>query len=319
MQQNHYSLNCFIGVDVSKLHLDIFVGAVNTHHRIPNTTRSIRAWLKKHASAEVCIVFEATGGYEKTLQNALQNYPHIIAKRIHPAQVKSFARALGTRAKTDKIDAEMLARAAAWLGDDLPDTTAPAYAQHLRELLMRKDQLQRTIHAERCRMKMPELSSMVARSLKKSLKHLHALLAEINQHISELIATDTTLKARSNRLQQVKGVGKQVAATVMAFLPELGSVGRKEIAALAGLAPITRQSGSKTGRGRAYGGRQPLKKALYMAALVGIRYNPTLKAFYQSLLHKQKPKMIALIATARKLVTHLNAIEKYALINENNS
>jgi transposase len=312
MQQNHSSLNGFMGIDVSKSHLDIFDGSTATHHHIPNTARSIRAWLKKHATVEACIVYEATGGYEKTLQTALQSHAHLNPERIHPAQVKSYARALGKRAKTDKIDAEMLTRAAAYLGDDLHDTTAPDHAQLLRELLMRKKQLQEMLHAEKCRMQMPELPPMIARSLTTSVKRLQHQLDDINQHISECIRAEKTLNARSKRLQQVQGVGEQVAATVIAFLPELGTVGRKEIAALAGLAPITRQSGTSTGRGRTQGGRQPLKQALYMAALVGIRYNPTLKNFYQSLLQKQKPKMVALIATARKLVTHLNAIEKNA-------
>jgi transposase len=316
MHQINDSLNTFIGVDVAKLHLDIFVGATVTHHRIPNNVRSINAWLKRHAPAGTCIVFEATGGYEKTLQKALQKHENFMAKRIHPAQVKSFARALGKRAKTDKIDAEMLARAAAWLGDDLHDTTAPTDAQLLRELLMRKTQLQQTLHAEKCRAKMPQLPTVIAKNLAKAVQQAQALLAEINQHIRDVIAAEKALKQRSERLQKVRGVGEQVAATVMAFLPELGKVSRKEIAALAGLAPITRQSGSSAGRGRTYGGRQPLKQALYMAALVGIRHNPVLKAFYESLLQKQKPKMVALIATARKLITYLNALEKNAHKNE---
>ena len=310
MHQNQTSLNSFIGVDVSKLHLDLFVGSTGEHHRIDNTLRSIRSWLKKQASTEAYMIFEATGGYEKTLQTALRDHPHLTPKRIHPAQVKSFARALGKRAKTDKIDAEMLARAAQWLGDDLHDTTPSADIQQLRDLLMRKTQLQETLHAEQCRAKMPHLSPLIARNLAKAIKHIQNLIVEINQDIHAHIAAQRAMKERSERLKTVRGVGEQVAATVMAFLPELGTLSRKEIAALAGLAPITRQSGSMKGRARTGGGRQPLKKALFMAALVGIRHNPVLKTFYQSLLEKQKPKMVAIIATARKLLTYLNALEK---------
>ena len=306
--------NHFIGIDVSKLHLDIFVGATQAHHQIHNTPRSIKAWLKKHATSGACIVFEATGGYERALQTCLKERDDLSPKRIHPAQVKSFARALGKRAKTDKIDAEMLAKAAAWLGDDLHDTTPPDEAQMLRELLMRRSQLQEMLHAENCRAKMPHLPASIARSLAKSITTLKHLIETISQDISSLIAEQKALKERSNRLQQVVGVGEQVAAVVIAFLPELGLVDRKEIASLAGFAPITRQSGSGSSRGRTQGGRKTLKKALYMAALVGIRYNPVLKAFYQALLKKQKPKMVALIATARKLVNHLNSLEKNARI-----
>lgn len=142
----------------------------------------------------------------------MQKHENLTAKRIHPAQVKSFARALGKRAKTDKIDAEMLARAAAWLGDDLHDTTPPADAQLLRELLMRRSQLQATLHAEKCRTKMPQLPTIIARNLAKAVKQTQTLLAEINQHISALIDAEKTLKARSERLQKVHGVGEQVAA-----------------------------------------------------------------------------------------------------------
>jgi transposase len=304
----------FIGIDVSKEHLDIFVHPLSTRARVDNGAKSIAKWLKINAPSGAIVVFEATGGYERTLQKSLKKRPDLLPQRIHPAQVKSFARAFGKQAKTDAIDAEMLARAAQQLGDSLHNTVAEENIQELRDLLARKAQLQDILHGEQCRAKLAELSKTVLADLQSNIDGLKKRIIAITEAAKKLVEKNKLLKEKAKRLQAVVGVGEQVAMTTIAFLPELGQVNRKKIAALAGLAPITRQSGKGAGKAHIRGGRQPLKKALYMAALVGIRYNETLNAFYQSLLAKRKPKMVALIATARKLLIHLNALEKNAQI-----
>ena len=302
----------FIGIDVSKAHLDIYIHPLSKQFCIDNNAKSISKWLKNHVQPGAVVIFEATGGYERTLQKEILKHSDITAQRIHPSRVKSFARAFGKQAKTDAIDAQMLARAGEQLADSLHNTAICEVTQELRDLLARRTQLQDILHAEKCRSKMECLSKVVIRDLKTHIAYLKKRMAAIEDEVRALIAAHPALKTRSQRLQNVVGVGEKVAMTLLAFLPELGTVDRKKIAAIAGLAPITKQSGKGAGYARTKGGRQPLKKAIYMAALVGIRYNKTLKTFYQSLLEKRKPKMVALIATAKKLLLHLNAIEKNA-------
>ena len=312
MTEHMPSDKIFIGIDVSKLHLDIYIYPTGIVSKIENNAVAITHWIQKNAQHAATLVFEATGGYERKLLNSIVFQPHLTPLRVHPSRIKSFARAMGKRAKTDAIDAKMLALAAVQLGDSLQNTTAPAPVQELRDALMRRAQLQDILHAEQCRVKMDELSPFVVEDTKKHIEHLKESIEKIDKFALSLVDAQPELAARATRLLTVTGVGKQVMLAVLAFLPELGRVTRKQIAALAGFAPITQQSGRSAGRAFTHGGRQPLKKALYMAALVGIRYNPTLKAFYDALLARKKPKLVAIIACARKLITHLNAIEKNA-------
>lgn len=305
----------FIGIDVSKEHLDIFVHPLSIRVRIDNAANTISAWLRNHAPSGATVIFEATGGYERVLQKSLAKFPDLVARRIHPAQVKSFARAFGRQAKSDTIDAEMLAKASQQLGDLLHDNAPDETIRELRDLLARRQQLMDMLHAEQCRSKMECLNKAITADLKSNINNLKKRIDNIEQETRRLAEQDKLLQERYLRLQKVDGVGKQVAMTVLAFLPEIGKLDRKKIAAIAGLAPITRQSGKSSGKARIRGGRQMLKKALYMAALVGVRHNKVLKDFYQSMLKRQKPKMVALIAAAKKLLLHLNAIEKIAQIN----
>jgi len=313
MPNNHHEHNkIFIGIDVSKATLDIHIHPQATNFTIKNDAKSIVEWIKSSAPKYATIIFEATGGYERILLKILTKHPNLLAKRIHPSQVKSFARAFGKQAKTDAIDAEMLAKAGIFLGNLLHDTTPENEIQELRDLLARKAQLQAMLHAEQCRVKLESLNKAVVADLKSNINALKKRIFSIESAASALIAQNNYLQKRADRLQKVVGIGAQVAMTVLAFLPEIGKVDRKKIASIAGLAPITNQSGKSLGKARVQGGRQMLKKALYMATLVGIQYNHVLKTFYQSLLEKRKPKMVAIIATARKLLLHINAIEKNA-------
>lgn len=312
MSQNQSPEKPYIGADVSKHTIDFFNSLTGEYNTIANEKASLKRFFKtiKHPAI---IVFEATGGYERKLSTLLETLPHLERLRVHPSCVKSFARALGSKAKTDKIDAYMLAMAAKTMKDTFLDTTPPHNVQALRDLLNYQKQLEATLHAEKCRLKMEDMPDIVLKEIKTHIIFLEKHIQKMKKEILKLVGEDKNLSQRYERLQEVVGVGTAISVCVIAFLPELGRVDRKQVASLAGLAPHTRQSGTKTGRAFTQGGRKELRKALYMGALVGVRHNAILKAFYQRLVNNGRPKMVALIATARKLLIHLNAIEKKSL------
>jgi len=309
MPHNNIVEKPYIGADISKQTIDFFNSQTGEYNTISNDKSALKRFFKVLKDPAI-VVFEATGGYERKLSTLLEAYPHLERLRVHPACVKSFARALGSKAKTDKIDAYMLAVAAQTMKDTFIDTTPPQNIQAIRDLFSYQKQLESTLHAEKCRLKMEDLPNIVLKEIKSHCIFLEKHIEKIKQEILKLVHEDEALLQKYKRLQGVSGVGSVIALSVIAFLPELGHVDRKQVASLAGLAPHTRQSGMKTGRAFTQGGRKELRKALYMGALVGMRHNVVLKAFYHRLVDNGRPKMVALIATSRKLLIHLNAIEK---------
>ena len=293
-------------MDIAKLNLQLHLAG--RIHDLPNTAIGHRRLLKllaAHVGAHV--VCEATGGYERDLVAAL-HAAHVPVSILNPARVRHFARATGQRAKTDDLDAAVLTA----YGQALqPKPTAPRteQEQQLAELVRRRVQVLEILVAQRQqaeRLTVPALrrqAQSLVRRLERDVKQIEAQLKELCTHAS-------TLDERVQKLEAITGVGTLTALGVLAELPELGTLNRRQVAALAGLAPHPRESGQWHGRRRIGGGRAPVRRALYMAALVAAHSNRQLKAFYQRLRAAGKPAKVALTAVMRKLIVLMNHILK---------
>jgi transposase len=295
-----------VGIDVSKDRLDVAMrpsGEVFMVARNAAGLEQLVARLK--ADPPYLVALEATGGFETVAAAALAaaGLPVVI---VNPAQVRSFAKAIGQRAKTDPIDAAVIAHFAAATQPEprpLPDEAT----QMLADLVGRRRQIIEMIGAERQREKRVTLPRL-RKSIVRLLKALEKELASLDADIDDAVRGSPAWREKEDLLASVPGIGPTIARTLIAELPELGQLGRKEIAALVGLAPFTRQSGQWRGRSFIGGGRPPVRSVMYMGALVASRHNPVLKAFFDRLIAAGKPKMLALVAVARKLLTILNAI-----------
>jgi transposase len=298
--------NIFVGIDVSKDRLDVAVrpsGEKFVVERNPAGLESLAVRLQ--ALSPRVIALEATGGFETVVAAALSaaGLPIVV---VNPAQVRAFAKALGQRAKTDPIDAAVIAHFAEATKPEprpLPDEAT----RLLADLVARRRQILEMMGAERQRekrMTIPRLRKSIARLIKALEKELTSVDTDIN----DAVRGSPAWREKEDLLASVPGVGPVIARTLIAELPELGQLGRKQIAALAGLAPFTRQSGQWRGRSFIGGGRTAVRTALFMGAMVAKQHNPRLKAFFDRLVAAGKPKMVALIAVARKLLTILNAI-----------
>lgn len=296
----------YIGIDVSKDRLDVAatspsVGAFQVTRNHDGLAELVDRL--KQAGAER-IALEATGGFETVVVAALAaaGLPVVV---VNPAQVRAFARALGKRAKTDPIDAFVIARFAEATRPDVRPL-ADAETEALADLVNRRRQIIAMIGAENQRLK--RASARTAKSIGRLLKALEKELTDIDQDIGDSIRRSPNWLEKVELLKSVPGIGDQIARTLIAELPELGRLDRRQIAALVGLAPWTRQSGEWRGKSFIGGGRAAVRSALYMGALAAARYNPALKAFRDRLVALGKPKLVAIIAVARKLITILNAL-----------
>jgi transposase len=253
------------------------------------------------------VAVEATGGFETTTAAAVAGagLPLVI---VNPAQVRAFAQAMGRRAKTDPIDAEVIAR---FVQAVKPEVRAlpSAAEQLLSDLIARRRQIVQMIGAEKQREKRLT-EPRVKRSIVRLVAALQKELNDLDAQIDDEIRGSPAWREKEALLRTIPGVGPQISRTLLAELPELGRLDRRQIAALAGLAPWTRQSGKWKGKSFIGGGRAPVRTALFMGALVAARHNPVLRTFNQRLLDAGKPKLLALVATARKLLTILNAMVK---------
>jgi transposase len=294
----------FIGVDVAKDWLDIH-DPVGGPRRIENTPRSVRAFAQRSARQGAWIIFEASGGYDRLLREALEAFD-VRFSRVNPRQARDFARAMGVIGKTDRVDARLLSEFGVRLRPARTLPLAPArralqaQATRRRQLVeMRKQEatrLQQTADAEA----RADIRSLVA--------VLDRRIAKLETRMTEIIAQDLELTEADRRLQTVPGIGPVVAATLIAELPELGQLDRRRIAALAGLAPIARDSGKRIGRRTIGGGRPIVRTMLYIAALHASRRSVAFKAFRNRLETAGKPVKAAITATARKLLSVLNAM-----------
>jgi transposase len=294
-----------VGIDVSKDRLDVFVRPGGEAFWVSRDAAGLEALVARLAALKPRIVaMEATGGFETvaTASLAAAGLPVVV---INPAQIRAFARALGKHAKTDPLDAAVIAHFAEATGVEarpLPD----ADTERLADLVARRRQIIQMIVAEKQRQR--RASKRMQKSIARLLKALQAELSEIDTDIDEAVRGSPAWRAKEDLLASVPGVGPVVARTLIAELPELGTLDRRQIAALAGLAPWTRQSGQWRGRSFIGGGRASVRSVLFMGALSATRYNPALKTFHQRLILAGKPRMVAIIAVARKLLTILNAI-----------
>jgi transposase len=295
-----------VGIDVSKDRLDVHVAPADEVFFVDNDAAGIEALAARLSGLGAALVaLEATGGFERLAAAALGAAGLAVAV-VNPAQVRSFADAMGKRAKTDPIDAAVIARFAAASGT-VARPLADAQTRMFADLVARRRQITAMIVAEEARLK-----RAANRQLKKSIIRLLAALRRelesLDGEIDDQIRASPLWRIKENLLSSVPGIGKTIARTLIAELPELGSLNAKQIASLAGLAPFTRQSGKWRGKSFISGGRSQVRAALFMGALVASRHNPSLKAFRDKLVARGKPKIVAIIAVARKLLTILNAI-----------
>lgn len=296
----------FVGIDVSKDRLDVHVRPSGEAFAVTRDGKGLEALVDRlRTLPPTLIAVEATGGFETIVAAALAAAALPLAV-INPAQVRHFAQALGKRAKTDPIDAEVIARFVEAV-KPAPRPVPDEQARLLAELVARRRQIIEMIVAERQREKRAE-NVRVRKSLARTIKTLEKELPQIDGDIDTLVRGSPAWREKEDLLVTFPGVSNTLARTFLAEVPELGTLNRREIASLAGVAPFTRQSGRWKGKSMIGGGRAPLRAGLYMAALSATRYNPPLKGFYQRLLSAGKPKMVALIAVARKILTILNAM-----------
>ena len=295
-----------VGIDISKDRLDVHVLPADQAFAVARNGEGLAELvdrLKRLAPALVAV--EATGGFETMVAAALAAAALPLAV-VNPAQVRHFAQALGRRAKTDPIDAAMIARFAEATRLE-PRPLADEATRFLADLVARRRQIIEMIVAEKNRERRTDVKH-VKKSIGRVITALEKELASVDADIDDTIRGSPAWRVKEDLLASVPGVGPITARTLIAELPELGSLDHKSIASLVGLAPYTRQSGQWKGKSMIAGGRKSVRSALFLAALVAARHNPTLKAFRQRLVDAGKPKMVAIVAVARKLLTILNAI-----------
>jgi transposase len=295
----------WIGIDVAKEWVDVARVGERTVARFANDAAGLAALVSTlHEQAPQRVVLEATGGYERAAVTALQAAGVAVAV-VNPLQVRHFARSTGKLAKTDALDAQLLAL----FGERMQPEPRPqpdATSEELASLLARRRQLLEMQTAERNRR--ATVAPRVRDGLEAHLDWLAKQIAELDREVQETLAEDPTTKAKATVLRSIPGIGPVVAATLVGLLPELGTLDRRQIAALVGVAPLNRDSGQRTGGRRIWGGRGIVRAMLYMATVSGIVHNPLLKPLYERLCARGKPTKVAMVACMRKLVTIANAM-----------
>lgn len=294
----------YVGIDVSKRYLDIFDESLGVPERIANATQAITQIVARWR-CDVLVVFEATGVYDLELRDALSQ-AGIRFARINPARARDFARASGQLAKTDPIDARMLAAFARALQPATEPAANPA-RKALAGLAKRRDQLVLMRAQEKNRRSEADDRAMATR-IGRLIEVLDGEIAEIEADISALIKAEPEISDDAQLMRSLPGIGPVACMQLIAQMPELGKAGPKQVAALAGLAPFNVDSGAFRGKRKIAGGRKRVRNALYMAALNAVRRADPFKTFYARLRQAGKPAKLALIAVARKLLTVLNAI-----------
>ena len=297
-----------VGIDVSKATLDLWLYPSGKSWQAEHSPAGMSALAEELVALEpAVVVVEATGGLEVSLAVALGS-ARLPVTVVNPRQVRDLARATGRLAKTDKLDAQVLAQFGAMVQPSVRPLPEAA-RRELRALVARRQQLLEMITAEKNRMRWT--TPGVRHRIEVNVRWLQAQLKELDRDQGDFLRSSPLWQEEAKLLQSVPGVGPIVTATLIARLPELGSLNRKEVAALVGVAPFNRDSGTLRGKRTVRGGRGPLRKALYMVTLVATRYNPVLRNFYQRLCAAGKPKEVALTACLRKLLVILNSMFKH--------
>jgi transposase len=295
-----------VGVDVSKARLDVFVSPGGQVGAVGNDEAGVAELAGKlEPLAPSLVVLEATGGLERALVAQLMaaQLPVVV---VNPRQVRAFARSLGRLAKTDALDAKILALFGERIRPALRELPEPD-TQALADQLARRRQLVEMLTMEKNRLQQAHLGA-VRKNLKEHIEWLKQQLRASDSGLRQAVEGSPAWQAKRDLLEEVKGVGDITALSLIGLLPELGTLGRKQIAALVGVAPFARDSGTLRGRRTVWGGRAAVRTVLYMATLTAIRWNPVLRAFYTRLREAGKLKKVAIVASMRKLLTILNAM-----------
>jgi transposase len=297
----------YVGIDVSKERLDVCLLPEGELFAVANDQEGIDillGWLQRMPPK--LVVLEASGRYERPAAAAIAaSEAQIAVAVVNPRQARDFARATGKLAKTDRIDAEILARFAEAVGPR-PSVLPDEEASTLQAILARRRQLLEMLLAENNRLQIA--ASAMAKRIRVHTKWLEKELKRTDGDLDEAIEASTSFKENETLLRSVPGVGPVLARTLLAELPELGTLTHKRLSALVGVAPFNCDSGQRSGKRKVWGGRAPVRAALYMSTLVATRHNPTIKEFYERLLGAGKPKKVALVACMRKLLSILNAL-----------
>lgn len=298
----------FVGIDISKARLDVALRPLGSAFSVDHDDAGIVTVIERlRSQPPTLVVLEATGGLEVVVASALAaaGLPVVV---VNPRQVRDFAKATGRLAKTDAIDAQVLAQFADAVRPalrPLPD----ASTQALAALMTRRRQILDMLTAETNRL--GSASRRIQREIQTHIRWLERQVAKLDEELSQTIRSSPVWRAKDDLLQSMPGVGPVLATTLLASVPELGMLNRRQVAALVGVAPLNRESGTWRGKRTVWGGRAPVRAVLYMGALVAARHNPVLKAFYQRLRQAGKAPKVALTACMRKLLTMLNAMLKH--------
>lgn len=296
----------YIGIDVSKARLDVAVHESGQCFSCDNTEAAVEGLVKQMKDIDPeLIVMEATGGYER-LCAAMLAAAGLALSVVNPRQVRDFARSTGILAKTDRLDARVLAHFGAAIKPE-PRALPDAQQQLLDELMLRRRQIVAGLVAEKNRLGMAHTDA-VKKSLRKAIAFYERLLADVDRQVGEHIERSPLWRAREDLLRSFKGVGPVSSRTLIGDLPELGTLDRKRIAALVGVAPMARDSGKRKGTRAIFGGRGQVRAALYMVAVTAIRANAAIRPFYQRLRAAGKPAKVAIVACMRKILIILNAM-----------
>ena len=299
----------YVGIDVAKAQVDVAVRPTDERWTVSQDDAGIRRLVSRLKTLEPALVLlESSGGFELPLVAALatEAVPVVV---VNPRQVRDFARATGKLAKTDTLDAEVLAHFA----DVVRPPVRPlrdAETQVLNSLVTRRHQVTMMLVSERNRLGAATAAAVRPR-IKAHIGWLESELSDLDESLRRTLRQSPVWREKDNLLRTVPGVGEQVSLTLLAYLPELGTLNRRQIASLVGVAPFNRDSGTLRGKRAVWGGRARVRTALYMGALVATRHNPVIRDFYQRLLASGKPKKLALTACMRKLLVILNSMLKH--------
>lgn len=305
---NNQSFTSFVGIDVAKDKLDVFVSSSQRHHTVANSTKGYKKILKFLPQQGMgLIVMEATGVYQRPVAMALLEAGHCVAV-VNPRQARRFAQGLGIIVKTDKVDAKLLARYAELARPRTMEKPRENQVQ-IADLAARRRQLIELRTAERNRLKQSRQES-VCKSIEQMIDCLNDQIKLIDQQIESLIESDEAWSNQAKLVQSVPGIGNGTAVAIAANLPELGRLNRQEIASLVGLAPFNRDSGQFRGKRSIQGGRSQIRRVLYMAALSARDCNPVIREFAQRLTAQGKAIKVVLVACMRKLLVILNTMVK---------
>lgn len=294
----------FVGIDVSKKKLDVAVRPSGTTHQFANDAEGIAKLVETIRAPGVLVVLEPTAGYELDLVCALVEAKMDVAV-VNARQLRDFAKSRGILAKTDRLDAQVIALFAE-LHRPEPRMQPDEGTRELEALVLRRRQLVDMRASEKARALL--CNKKVRPKIKELIEFLTKQINDVDEELREFVKKSTEWKAKAELLESVKGVGHVVIMTLLALLPELGKLNRKQIAALVGVAPFNNDSGKKRGKRSIWGGRAAVRSVLYMSATVAATYNPKIAALYQRLINKGKQHKVAIVACMRKLITILNAM-----------